>query len=47
MFNSDRIVTDINEFNRVVGGGIVRDSISILAVKARSWKINIITSGCL
>ena len=28
--NSDRIVTGINEFNRVMGGGIVRDSIRII-----------------
>lgn len=27
---SDRIVTKINEYNRVVGGGIVKDSITIL-----------------
>ena len=27
---NSRIVTDVNEFNRVLGGGIVRDSISIL-----------------
>lgn len=27
---NDRIVTNINEFNRVMGGGIVKDSISIL-----------------
>lgn len=27
---SDRIVTSINEFNRVMGGGIVRDSLTIL-----------------
>ena len=38
VFNSDRIVTDINEFNRVVGGGIVRDSISILAAKPGAGK---------
>lgn len=28
--NSDRIVTGINEFNRVMGGGIVKDSITII-----------------
>ncbi len=28
--NSDRILTNINEFNRVTGGGIVRDSVMIL-----------------
>jgi DNA repair protein RadA/Sms len=27
---SDRIITSINEFNRVMGGGIVRDSLTIL-----------------
>lgn len=36
--NSDRIVTSINEFNRVMGGGIVRDSISILAAKPGAGK---------
>lgn len=29
--NSDRIVTSISEFNRVMGGGIVKDSITILS----------------
>ena len=29
--NSDRIVTDIKEFNRVVGGGLVKDSVTIVA----------------
>ena len=28
--NSDRLLTNINEFNRVTGGGIVRDSVMIL-----------------
>jgi len=28
--NSDRIVTSYNEFNRVMGGGIVRDSLTII-----------------
>lgn len=28
--NSDRIVTGINEFNRVMGGGIVKDSVTII-----------------
>ncbi len=36
--NSDRIVTSINEFNRVMGGGIVRDSITILAAKPGAGK---------
>jgi len=29
--NSDRIVTSIKEFNRVVGGGLVKDSVTIVA----------------
>lgn len=36
--NSDRIVTSMNEFNRVMGGGIVRDSITILAAKPGAGK---------
>lgn len=36
--NSDRIVTSINEFNRVMGGGIVRDSITILTAKPGAGK---------
>lgn len=36
--NSDRIVTDINEFNRVMGGGIVRDSINIITAKPGAGK---------
>lgn len=28
--NSDRITTNINEFNRVMGGGIVKDSVTII-----------------
>lgn len=36
--NSDRIVTGINEFNRVMGGGIVRDSISIITAKPGAGK---------
>lgn len=36
--NSDRIVTSINEFNRVMGGGIVKDSITILAAKPGAGK---------
>lgn len=30
---SDRIVTGINEFDRVMGGGIVKDSISIITAR--------------
>lgn len=29
--NNDRIITGINEFNRVMGGGIIKDSITIIA----------------
>lgn len=38
VFNSDRIITDLHEFNRVVGGGIVKDSISILTAKPGAGK---------
>lgn len=36
--NSDRIVTNISEFNRVMGGGIVKDSITILSAKPGAGK---------
>lgn len=36
--NSDRIITGINEFNRVMGGGIVRDSITIITAKPGAGK---------
>ncbi len=36
--NSDRIETGINEFNRVMGGGIVRDSITIITAKPGAGK---------
>lgn len=36
--NSDRIVTSINEFNRVMGGGIVKDSVTILSAKPGAGK---------
>lgn len=36
--NSDRIKTDLGEFNRVMGGGIVRDSVTILAAKPGAGK---------
>ena len=36
--NSDRTMTSINEFNRVMGGGIVKDSITILAAKPGAGK---------
>lgn len=36
--NSDRIVTSINEFNRVMGGGIVKDSVTIMAAKPGAGK---------
>lgn len=36
--NSDRIVTGISEFNRVMGGGIVKDSITIITAKPGAGK---------
>jgi len=36
--NSDRIITSINEFNRVMGGGIVKDSVSIITAKPGAGK---------
>ena len=36
--NSDRIITSLKEFNRVMGGGIVKDSVSILAAKPGAGK---------
>lgn len=36
--NSDRIITSINEFNRVMGGGIVKDSITLLSAKPGAGK---------
>ncbi len=36
--NSFRVKTDIEEFNRVMGGGIVRDSVSILTAKPGAGK---------
>ncbi|MFZ7121523.1 MAG: DNA repair protein RadA [Eubacteriaceae bacterium] len=36
--NSERIVTGINEFDRVMGGGIVRDSLSIITAKPGAGK---------
>ncbi len=36
--NSDRIITNMSEFNRVMGGGIVKDSITILAAKPGAGK---------
>ncbi|EHQ87426.1 DNA repair protein RadA [Desulfosporosinus youngiae DSM 17734] len=36
--NSDRIVTSIREFNRVLGGGIVKDSIIILTARPGAGK---------
>ncbi len=35
---SDRIVTGINEFNRVMGGGIVKDSVTIVSAKPGAGK---------
>lgn len=36
--NSQRIVTGLNEFNRVMGGGIIKDSVTILAAKPGAGK---------
>ena len=36
--NSNRVVINMKEFNRVMGGGIVRDSITILSAKPGSGK---------
>ena len=36
--NSDRIVTGLHEFNRVLGGGIVKDSIIILTARPGAGK---------
>jgi DNA repair protein RadA/Sms len=35
---NDRIVTGINEFDRVMGGGIVKDSISIITARPGAGK---------
>lgn len=36
--NSHRIITDIDEFNRVLGGGIVKDSVTILTARPGAGK---------
>lgn len=36
--NSDRVIINLNEFNRVMGGGVVRDSVTILSAKPGSGK---------
>ena len=36
--NSDRIETSLSEFNRVMGGGIVKDSVTILSAKPGAGK---------
>lgn len=36
--NSDRIITSIGEFNRVMGGGIVRDSVTIITAEPGAGK---------
>ena len=36
--SDERVMTGIEEFNRVMGGGIVRDSVSILTAKPGSGK---------
>ncbi len=38
MENSDRIISSLGEFNRVMGGGIVRDSVSIITAKPGAGK---------
>lgn len=40
--NSDRIITSINEFNRVMGGGIVKDSITLLSAKPGAGKSTLV-----
>lgn len=40
--NSDRIVTSINEFNRVMGGGIVKDSITIITSQPGGGKSTLV-----
>ena len=42
--NSDRIVTSINEFNRVMGGGIVKDSITIITSPPGGGKSTLVLS---
>ena len=37
---SDRIVTSFTEFNRVMGGGIVKDSLSIITAVPGAGKID-------
>lgn len=36
--NSDRLITGINEFDRTMGGGIVKDSVTILSAKPGAGK---------
>ena len=36
--NSDRVITGISEFDRVMGGGIVKDSVTILTAKPGAGK---------
>lgn len=36
--NSDRIISALNEFDRVMGGGIVRDSVTIITAKPGAGK---------
>lgn len=38
----DRIVTSVNEFNRVMGGGIIRDSITIIASRPGGGKSTLV-----
>lgn len=40
--NSDRLVTSINEFNRVMGGGIVKDSVTIITSQPGGGKSTLV-----
>jgi len=40
--NSDRIVTNIGEFNRVMGGGIVKDSVTIITSQPGGGKSTLV-----
>ena len=44
--NSDRIITSINEFNRVVGGGLVKDSVTILSSPPGGGKSTLALAIC-
>ncbi|HHV97277.1 MAG TPA: DNA repair protein RadA [Clostridiaceae bacterium] len=40
--NSDRIITNISEFNRVMGGGIVKDSVTIITSQPGGGKSTLV-----